>query len=318
MQIISISKINFFPIGTKYTVWGQPTFIDVGCSHHTLEKYFANYFDFKNIFFSLQYKLHTFLNKCRLLTETELHVPYLRILQLEDRRKLQSTPTPPVGSQHSCQPTVKLHVYYPYYGFLLCERGSMGAQGAAAEICLAAAWGAASSNPDSTASTSPNAALHTNGIAPHRPGSRVMMRVLPTKKILHPPRKSQHLRLHFTLGGKIGTTATFSFFYHMDKLFFLAGRFVFSAPRCSGNKQVRQKCHKRVGGAIADLWGPQKKKKCCCCSDFFTSCSDRVVDSPGHACNYQTLRSRSVVPLTRSRARGLTPSCSASAESKTP
>ena len=50
--------------------------------------------------------------------------------------KLQSAPTSPVGSQHSCQPTVKLHIITLVWIFLW-ERGSTGAQGAAAGICLA-------------------------------------------------------------------------------------------------------------------------------------------------------------------------------------
>ena len=36
--------------------------------------------------------------------------------------KLQSTPTPPVGSQHSCQPTVKLHILPLVWIFPLVKR----------------------------------------------------------------------------------------------------------------------------------------------------------------------------------------------------
>ena len=48
---------------------------------------------------------------------------------------LQSAPTPPVGSQYSCQPTVKLLIL-PLVWIFLWERGSTGAQGAAAENFL--------------------------------------------------------------------------------------------------------------------------------------------------------------------------------------
>ena len=44
-------------------------------------------------------------------------------------------PAPPAGSQHSCQPTVKLHIL-PLVWVFLWERGSTGAQGAAAGIFL--------------------------------------------------------------------------------------------------------------------------------------------------------------------------------------
>ena len=50
-------------------------------------------------------------------------------------RKLQSTPTPPVGSRHSSQPAVKLHIL-PLVRIFPWERGSAGAQGAAAGMCL--------------------------------------------------------------------------------------------------------------------------------------------------------------------------------------
>ena len=41
------------------------------------------------------------------------------------QRELQSAPTPPVGSRHSCQPTVKLHILPLVWDFLW-ERGSTG------------------------------------------------------------------------------------------------------------------------------------------------------------------------------------------------
>ena len=45
--------------------------------------------------------------------------------------ELQSAPTPPAGSQHSCQTTVKLHILLLAWIFPL---GSTGARGAAAGI----------------------------------------------------------------------------------------------------------------------------------------------------------------------------------------
>ena len=58
------------------------------------------------------------------------------------QRQSQSAPTPPVGSQHVCQPTVKLHIIITPSMDFLWGRGSTGAQGAAstipaAGICLA-------------------------------------------------------------------------------------------------------------------------------------------------------------------------------------
>ena len=50
---------------------------------------------------------------------------------------LQSAPTPPVGSQYSCQPTVKLHIL-PLVWIFPLGKGSTGAQEAAAGICLEA------------------------------------------------------------------------------------------------------------------------------------------------------------------------------------
>ena len=58
--------------------------------------------------------------------------------QLTCQGTLQSAPTPPAGSQHSCQPTVKLHIL-PLVWIFLWERFSTGAQGAAAGIYLACA-----------------------------------------------------------------------------------------------------------------------------------------------------------------------------------
>ena len=58
-----------------------------------------------------------------------------------NRGTLQSAPTPPVGSRHLCQLTVKPHILPPVWSFLW-ERGSTGAQGAAAgAFLLARAWG---------------------------------------------------------------------------------------------------------------------------------------------------------------------------------
>ena len=69
-------------------------------------------------------------------------------------------------------------------------------------------------------------------------------------------------------------------FSRMDKHFFLLTDFFFIHRDVLEMNRLDKiaRRSKRVGGAIADSWGPKKsppfrmvkKEKCCCCSDFFS------------------------------------------------